>query len=140
MGMRLEGNSEFGLLIPDKELAEFIQKYNHAHPEDAFEDVSDLDAYDTLIGCEKPFMVLYLNSDYAGIDILPINGGGWYPAGEGLLIFAEKSTAANQLLKHGFYGSAEEICEEFKVKVGAYLPQDFEYESHIGDITYAVYC
>ena len=138
--MHWEGYSEFGLLISGEALDHFIKKYNQAHPDnDELEDASEIEAYEKMDGCKRPFMSVYLGSDFEGISLLPISGRGWFPESEGLLVLAEKTNSANQILKHGFYSSEEEICEEFRDKVGDYLPADFDYGRYIGDVTYALY-
>lgn len=37
------------------------------------------------------------------------------------------------------YHSYEEIREEFQLKLKAYLPKDFDWDSHIGVFSYASY-
>ena len=37
------------------------------------------------------------------------------------------------------YSSYEELSNEFKNKIGAYLPADFDWDSHIGSLSYAAF-
>jgi hypothetical protein len=141
--MHWEGYSETGLLVAGNDYESFIEAYNSAHPDNTYED---------LVEDNPNLRLLYPDSDetfgaailddysFEGLSILPLSEGGWYPAElPALLIYADKSSAATQIFKHGFYSSADEMVEEFKAKCSSYLPEDFDYESFIGDITYALY-
>lgn len=131
------GYEEFGLIIPSDEVPSFVEAYNKAHPEEEIEDPIFLNN-ETLPGCQCTFDVVYLDSELSGLTILPINGGGWFNMEtKSLFIYAGKNTSAYQLFEHGFYSSKEEVVDEFKQKVGDYLPKDFNYEHYIGDVSYA---
>lgn len=133
------GYEELGLLIPKDEVDGFITAYNKAHPEDEIEDVYEI-SQETLDGCRAKFTCLYLSEDMDGLTILPLNGGGWFrEETESLLIYAGYSSAACQIFKNGFYKNKEELVKEFKNKVGDYLPEDFDYERYIGDVSYALF-
>ena len=48
------------------------------------------------------------------------------------IIYTDKSTRPQDLLGDEGYKSTEEIVKEFKEKLAAYVPDDFDWESHIG--------
>lgn len=48
------------------------------------------------------------------------------------IIYTDKSTRPQDLLGADGYKSTEEIVKEFKEKLAAYVPDDFDWESHIG--------
>lgn len=67
------------------------------------------------------------NGKYASVD----SGG--------LLFFTDKSTRPQDVLTGKSYKSTGEIVEEFKDKMAAYLPEDFDWDSHIGFFQCAAY-
>lgn len=48
------------------------------------------------------------------------------------IIYTDKSTRPQDLLGDDGYKSIEEIVKEFKEKLAAYVPDNFDWESHIG--------
>lgn len=48
------------------------------------------------------------------------------------IIYTDKSTRPQDLLGDEGYKSTEEIVKEFKEKLAAYVPDGFDWESHIG--------
>ena len=48
------------------------------------------------------------------------------------IIYTDKSTRPQDLLGNDGYKSTEEIIKEFKEKLAAYVPDDFDWEAHIG--------
>lgn len=38
------------------------------------------------------------------------------------------------------YDSYEDFVDEFRRKMGQYLPEDFDWDAHIGRINYSAYC
>jgi len=48
------------------------------------------------------------------------------------IIYTDKSTRPQDLLGADGYNSIEEIVKEFKEKLAAYVPDNFDWESHIG--------
>lgn len=48
------------------------------------------------------------------------------------IIYTDKSTRPQDLLGDDGYKSTEEIVKEFKEKLAAYVPDDFDWESNIG--------
>ena len=56
-----------------------------------------------------------------------------------ILVRCEKYLTTKDVIKNGFYKSTDEIVEEFRRKLHRYLPEDFDYEGSIGDITYAIW-
>lgn len=133
------GYCKLGLLIPKDEVSGFIMAYNNAHPEEEIECIYDIDN-ETINGCPNKFTCLYISEEMDGLTILPLNGGGWFrEETESLLVYADKCSAACRILKDGFYSSKDELVDEFKKKVGDYLPEDFDFEHYIGDVSYALF-
>lgn len=133
------GYEEFGLIIPKDTIPSFIEAYNKEHLEEEIDELYDI-SQETLPGCKDSFTALYLDEDLSGLTILPVNGGGWFSESTGsLLIYADKTTSAWQIFKDGFYSSIDDVVDEFKAKVGDYLPKDFDYERYIGDVSYALW-
>lgn len=56
-----------------------------------------------------------------------------------IIIYTEKSTLPQAFLQNESYHSVDEIIEEFKTKLGVYLPENFDYQSHIGYVKLALY-
>ena len=143
MSMHWEGYGETGPLLTGENYKNFVDAYDKAHPDDTFEDLTEEDSNPFLLypDSDKTFGATTLDDDsFEGLSILPVSGGGWYPDYlPALLIYADKSSAAVQIFEHGFYSSADEMISEFKAKCGSYLPEDFDYERYIGDITYALF-
>lgn len=54
------------------------------------------------------------------------------------IFFTDKSTLPQEIFK-GTYSSMDEIIDEFKEKLEDYLPEDFNWKTHIGFIQYAIY-
>lgn len=54
------------------------------------------------------------------------------------IFFTDKSTLPQEIFK-GTYHSMDEIIGEFKEKLEDYLPEDFNWKTHIGFIQYAIY-
>ena len=55
------------------------------------------------------------------------------------IIYTDKSTRPQDLLRADGYKSTEEIVKEFNEKLAAYIPDDFDWESHIGFFQYAAF-
>lgn len=71
-----------------------------------------------------------VNKDWEAAD-MPQNNVYVFPsdkAVDGMTCFDEK-----------VYGSYDEFVQEFKDKLGAYLPGDFDWDAHIGIYTYACF-
>ena len=65
-------------------------------------------------------------------DILCLRGDDCY------VIFTERDTSWPEMFQNP-YKSYEEIREEFKEKLSEFFPKDFDWNSHIGDFSYACY-
>ena len=55
------------------------------------------------------------------------------------ITYTDKSTRPQDLLRADGYKSTEEIVKEFNEKLAAYIPDDFDWESHIGFFQYAAF-
>ena len=56
-----------------------------------------------------------------------------------IIIFTDKSTKPQDILQGKSYSSTSEIIDEFKSKLAAYLPVDFDWEKSIGFFQCAAY-
>lgn len=63
--------------------------------------------------------------------------------GEGIdrcyVIFSMKDFTSPRVFERPAYSSYEEFVQEFKDQVEAYLPEDFDWNAHLGVISYACY-
>lgn len=55
------------------------------------------------------------------------------------VFFSEKSLDGPEVFEERPYNSYEEFVQEFKDKMAAYLPEDFDWDAHIGRFSYALY-
>lgn len=86
--------------------------------------------------------MLYDEDEYSGGMMYKFNceNGNFAGVDSGrLLFFADKSTRPQDILTDKSYKSTEEIVDEFKDKLSAYLPEDFDWDSHIGFFQCAAY-
>lgn len=74
--------------------------------------------------------VLELNPDYKDL---------WFLGENSYVAFSERSLDDYRAFDEKPYGSYEEFVQEFKDKFGRYLPEDFDWDAHIGRISYAAY-
>ena len=58
---------------------------------------------------------------------------------DAILIWATKSIMPWEILNGNSYKSNDEIIDDFKDRLSAYLPDDFNWKTHIGFIEYAAY-
>lgn len=56
-----------------------------------------------------------------------------------VLIYSSKSTNPLNILSNKSYKSLDELIQDYKDTVGDYLPDDFDWDSHIGFFQCAVY-
>ena len=54
-------------------------------------------------------------------------------------IWSDKSTSLNSVLNNQTYKSKDEIINEYKTKLQAYLPDDFDWEEHIGSFSFCTF-
>ena len=144
MSMHWEGYSELGLILTEENLDVFRENYLKAHT-----DISEDDFEDMLFDREqfvskddtKTFDLLYLTDDcIEGVTLLSLNGNGWWrqelPA---VIVLSSIGDSAWSIFENGFYESKKDLIAEIKSKVGGYLPEDFDYDECIGNVTYACY-
>ncbi len=55
------------------------------------------------------------------------------------MIWSDKSFTSPRVFERPAYNSYEEFVQEFKDKVSAYLPENFDWDVHLGCISYACY-
>lgn len=81
----------------------------------------------------------YDSDEYSGGLFYPINKECVNIDKDSLIVWCNKSTLPSNILSGNSYKSIDEIVLEFKDKLMHYLPKDFDWESHIGFIQYAIY-
>lgn len=67
--------------------------------------------------------------------LIPVDG----PDGGAYVFFADMSMSGPMAFERKPYASYSEFIREFMDKLGAYLPQDFDWNSHLGNVAYACY-
>ncbi|MBQ6857620.1 MAG: hypothetical protein IJO13_11025 [Lachnospiraceae bacterium] len=55
------------------------------------------------------------------------------------VVFSDKDMMSVESFEKKRYDSYEELVQEFKDKLQNYLPDDFEWDIHIGNFSYAAY-
>lgn len=55
------------------------------------------------------------------------------------VIFSDQDVDGPSAFEHPVYASYDEFVQEFKDKLEAYLPPDFDWDEHIGRFSYACY-
>ena len=58
---------------------------------------------------------------------------------DAIFVWADKSIIPWEILNGSSYKSTDDIINEFKDKLSAYLPDDFNWKTHIGFIEYAAF-
>ena len=148
------GETIVGCVIDKGNMTHFIQKYLEMNPQD-FADEEDKESamWDALFCAEgfncafdagkedgKQFYAQFLSDDtYDGCYLNTKNDTKRLWGGDFILVSADKWLTTRAIIEGGYYTSWEEIVEEFKNKLGAYLPSDFDYENSIGDVDYACF-
>jgi len=156
MSMHTTGSSELGLIITGDNIDRFVSEYIRQNLEEFKEIAAEdmmyemyeyLDCNESFTSCgrRENFCARTVGDDwyYPEIYFLSIADDSEYSLLEYLpFIFvpADKGCIAKNILNGKFYGTKEELIEEFREKVGSYLPEDFDYESSIGDMDYAIFC
>ena len=139
--------------------AEIMESYGKLHPEDR-EDLGEcgVSVRDVLFrpsaeGRDRFRITDILKDDCDGMWLLPFvdshgdlndgNDPGWHDLrhGDCYAVFADRPMSSPAVFRDpGYrYGSYDELLEEFRGKLEAYLPEDFGWDSHIGDFMYACY-
>jgi len=62
-----------------------------------------------------------------------------YPELPFIFIPADRQLSTESVLNGEFYHSKEELVDEMKAKIGAYVPEDFSIEGNLGDLEYAAW-
>lgn len=55
------------------------------------------------------------------------------------VIFSDKQLGGPESFEKRPYNSYDEFVQEFKDKIGSYLPDNFDWDSHLGNFSYAQY-
>lgn len=150
------------LVLSGKEFDDFMESYGKLHPEDCA-DLEDLEeggasVRDVLFrpsaeGRDRFRITDILKDNCDGMWLLPfvdsrgnLNDGTdpeWCDLrhGDCYAVFADRPMSSPAVFRGPEYGyrSYEELLEEFRGKLEAYLPEDFDWNSHIGDFMYACY-
>ena len=78
----------------------------------------------------------YSKDQYSGGIIYPVKGleDNTFEdvAEDSYLLFSHKSAMSLEILAGRSYKSLDELIQDYKDIIGAYLPEDFDWESHIG--------
>lgn len=60
-------------------------------------------------------------------------------SGDLYAVFSNHSLGGPSCWNNPSYPTYESLVDEFKSKVEAYLPEDFDWDAHIGDLSYAAF-
>lgn len=158
MSMYWSGNCISGLLLEGKDIDHFVKKYIEINPWE-FKHFApherESEMYDWL-NCNEQFKYacdgggnffyaqMYSEDHFEGLYFLPAKRElevGQISLYNNPVVFieAKKPLISKFILSGSYYGSYEEMEDEFREKLGAYLPTDFDYENAIGDLSYACY-
>lgn len=158
------GYSGIGMMLSETELEDFIEKYRKlrsAELEEYCKHLTYVPDYDDDDECEKRDfidMILDKEGGFAlsdafaeGFSFFPYVYEG-NPNTEYQDTSADLSTENSYILTADYnnngveaffsnkkYHSYEELVDEFKRKYAEYLPEDFDWDSHIGQYSYACY-
>lgn len=112
----------FGLALSGKEIDNFI---NHVKVKNPYK-LQEIDEFEKF--------VKYYDEEFEGKAFCSINHD--YLEDEPMLVFW--ATYQPDAFKAVY--TEESVVEEFKRKIGKYLPDDFNYISHIGYFQCCIYC
>lgn len=116
----------FGLMLNKEESKAFCKKYNVVEGENY--ECDDMEYY--LEDCR------YYTDDFDGRHFYSANKNIDNEGATGLFFFADWQPDAFKVA----YYSMDDCVEEFKNKIGKYLPEDFNWEDHIGYFQAAIFC
>ena len=116
----------FGLMLNEEESKRFCKKYSEVEKDN--KDVYDVEAD---IDCCR-----YYSDEFDGRNFWGANGNindEWIT---GLFFYADRQPGA---FTTAYLNMDICICE-FKEKIGQYMPDDFNWEDHIGYFSASIYC
>lgn len=111
----------FGLVLSGEEINEFTSQFK-VNPYD-FEEIDEFSGF-----------ARYYDDEYEGKSFASISHD--YLEDEPMLVFW--ATHQPDVFKAVY--TEESVIKEFKEKIGKYLPDDFNYISHIGYFQCCIYC
>ena len=158
MSMYWSGDMLLGCIIQGDDIDYFKREYIKLNPEE-FENVEPEVIEDQLnewLTCNEAFNYadgdlkktfsaqLYTEDNYEGLYFISACPGTnineqleWRKPV--IFVSAEKSIYSRGVLNGNFYHSYQELEDEFKEKIGKYLPKDFEWKSAIGDLSFVCF-
>lgn len=150
MSMWWEGYHGQGLALSEKEFDVFLERYSASHERIRY-DVSDEDISDIPFFTEdgREFRFFYVGDDADGFNLIPYHVDGklnkdWdsneaFYRKNAYVLTAERPIDGPGCFENPAYASYGEFVEEFKDKLKGYLPNDFDWDAHIGIYSYAAY-
>ena len=129
------GGSCLGLLVKDNKDIRYM--YERVRMHNNFNEYENEDDYlEYYLGGKRMW-----DDSYEGCWFRPFKGESCYIDQDFPVFFFEcaKLSGYINIIKHGFYKSESEVVDEFKESLGAYLPDDFDYNAAIGEMSFAVY-
>ena len=155
------------LVLNDEEFTRFVNSYVEIHPDSRLESAFNGEGDDLIEECplygggEREFYVEPARvENCSGMQLIPFlqRDGKWNVTTYDKEKNPTRTTITKRLGDEDFYAfytekdmigpssfmvksyhSYEEIREEFQLKLKAYLPEDFDWDSHIGIFSYATY-
>ena len=154
MSTMTTGRTDLCCIIEGSDMDEFMRRYYELNPQEfegigadeyedemrdrltasgAFRQSKDAGKKDGELFCAE-----ILNEDpyYDPVGFLSINEEIEYDYLELplIVVYSDILLCTRYAIKEGFYSSKEELINEFRDKLGRYLPEDFDYETEIGDV------
>lgn len=121
----------FGLVLTGNEIEEFV---NRVGAREELDMDGDPYVFEETFG--ENYNTRYYDEDMEGKHFYSHDGVVDLEGDDMLAFRAEKQSDA---LKAA-YGSLEEVEEEFRSKIGMFLPEGFDYGAHIGYFQCVIYC
>lgn len=155
MSMYWAGYYGSGLVLTGDEITDFLSNYDEIHHTDFLNDTEDLwDGEIGLFWSDNSNCVFYpahIDPDMCeGMRLIPYYHRGTTNKGpsfqeysfsdeECLVLFSDYDLDGPDAFVNKPYESYEAFVQEFKNKAAKYLPEDFDWDSHIGRFTYACF-
>ncbi len=146
-----------GLLLSEEEFENLLNKYNEVHNIEIRDVLEKVGVRETALKFsqdeQKVFSFVDVTTDDAdGFYFAPYKreDGSFNTYGKGFIcqtwrdhnfyaLFSDHNLEGAEIFIHNPYPTYEHLVEEIRTKINAYVPNDFNWDAHIGRISYAAY-
>lgn len=147
------GYHGLALVLDTNEFQIFLNNYRKLHTDDttrALDEQTD-DGENPLLDCtirEYPFQPCVGDKEFYVVNVLTDDNDGMRSVivenlrnQDSFVFFTDEDMTSGSYLdgKTKQYHSFQDVLTEFQNKMKDYLPEDFNWDSHIGDFSYACY-